>query len=190
MKKVSLVLVPILVFIFLVSLANFANLQDCFNQLYRNLEKCQGLTDSTARDYCCKGVFRVFEKCMANLTTQVGHPLYNSKLPMMKLYRVVGKPYWEKGTFTIETSGVYYFNLFNGSDTDKNTRVSSAVITLNSDTPVFFPNDFNKNVHLIVKPMYLEAGTYTLSSELRSEPDTYIVLIISDVDFSTIPFNE
>lgn len=186
MKKVSLISVFILVFIVFLSLSYFANMQDCFNQLYKNLEKCQGLTDPTAKDYCCRGAFEVFNRCIANLSTQVGHPLYNSKLPMMKLYRVIGKPTLEQETFTIETSGVYYFNLFNGNETEKNTRVSSALITLNPDITVFSPNDFNKNVHLTVKSMYLEAGTYTLSSELRSESDTYIVLIISNVDFSNI----
>lgn len=57
-------------------------------------------------------------------------------------------------------------------------RVSSAIVELNG-LPVVGPNDFNKQVDLITKPVSLQ-GQNSLAVELRSAPGTSIIVAIHD----------
>lgn len=67
----------------------------------------------------------------------------------------IGKPRTVVRNFSVSNPGDEYTLVIQSGD-GKSTRVSSAVITLNG-IRVLGPNDFNKQVDLIEKPVSLEA---------------------------------
>jgi len=186
MKK-NLVAITIILIGLFASFFSLAGMQDCFDQLYTNLQQCSHLDDYGARDICNKAAYTVFKHCINDLTKQLNHPLFGAKIPSMVFYRSEGKPIENTEAFSIETAGTYYFNLYNGDKSEDNaTKVSSAKIVLQQDIEIFSPKDFNKNAHFIVKPIYMEPGTYNLSVEIRSKPNSYVTIILCDRDLSTV----
>ena len=175
----------------IVSISVVADLQQCFDQLVKNLQTCDDKFPSGGPSYeaCVDGAVVVFKTCIGQLPKQVDHPLYGAKIISISVLRSKGKPYIATENFTVSESGYYYFNLYNGSPNDKSTRVSSAKVKLLPDTDLFTPSDFNKNMWFKSTRIYLEAGEYTISAELASEPGSFISIIVSDKDFSVANWN-
>lgn len=93
-----------------------------------------------------------------------------------KYTRTKAKPdvYTEKFSATSQTG---FLRILNGSEEGKN-RVTSASIYLN-DAPLLDPNDFKNNSnYTIEKPIPLQ-DVNTITIELRSEPDSFLSLEIS-----------
>ena len=92
-----------------------------------------------------------------------------------KYIRETGKPQKITKTFSVQNiEGEFTLNVQNGEG--KRGRVSSAVIELNG-VRVVGPNEFNKQVDLITKPISLEQQN-EISVEVRSEPGTWIIVTI------------
>jgi hypothetical protein len=92
-----------------------------------------------------------------------------------KYIRETGKPQKITKTFSVQNpAGEFTLNVQNGEG--KRGRVSSAVIELNG-VRVVGPNEFNKQVDLIIKPISLKQQN-EFSVEVRSEPGTWIIATI------------
>ncbi|MDO9287727.1 MAG: hypothetical protein Q7T83_02925 [Thermodesulfovibrionales bacterium] len=92
-----------------------------------------------------------------------------------KYVRETGKPQKITKTFSIQNSeGEFTLNVQNGEG--KRGRVSSAVIEING-IQVVGPNEFNKQVDLITKPVILKQQN-EISIEVRSEPGTWIIVTV------------
>lgn len=90
-------------------------------------------------------------------------------------YRNTGKPVVETKTFEAE-EGRAILTVTNGSESGED-RISSAVILLN-DITVVGQNEFNQQVYLIKKSVYLDSEN-TLSVALTSAPGSYISISIT-----------
>lgn len=92
-----------------------------------------------------------------------------------KYIRETGKPQKITKTFSVQNpEGEFTLNVQNGEG--KRGRVSSAVIELNG-VRVVGPNEFNKQVDLITKPISLKQQN-EISVEVRSQPGTWIIVTI------------
>jgi hypothetical protein len=92
-----------------------------------------------------------------------------------KYIRETGKLQKITKTFSVQNpEGEFTLNVQNGEG--KRGRVSSAVIKLNG-VHVVGPNEFNKQVDLITKPISLKQQN-EISVEVRSEPGTWIIVTI------------
>jgi hypothetical protein len=181
MKRIKLILV-----VFLFSILVFANVQNCFNQYMARLSQCRQLFggDPEGLGACYDGAFLMLQHCLGNQILDSSSPLFGAKLPLMNFARAKGAPEVSYKTFSIETAGDYYFNLFNGDSSEISTRVSSATVIMEPGSTIFSQSDFNKQVFFLVKPVHLEAGNYTLRTELTGQPGSFFAIIVSDRDFS------
>ncbi|MFB3851834.1 MAG: hypothetical protein ACE14Q_07935 [Acidobacteriota bacterium] len=189
MKRKILLLVAAAVSILCWQTLFFASLQSCFDQLKMNLYICKRDfgNDPVMLVYCNEGAWVIFNRCVNALRFDQNSQLYGTKIPALTFKRSYGQPVLSAETFTIDEDGVYYFNLYNGERGDQSTKISSAFIQIfETGQTIFSPSDFNKNVDFASKPVCLSAGTYTLNVSIKSQPDSYLILIISDKDFSTI----
>jgi catechol 2,3-dioxygenase-like lactoylglutathione lyase family enzyme len=96
--------------------------------------------------------------------------------------RGTGTPNMDTDTFFgVEGSGRLI--IVNGNETESNSRVTSAVITLNGEK-ILGPNSFKKKIGEIEIPVDLVAEN-TISVELRGKPGSYLtVRIKQEVDVS------
>lgn len=153
----------------------------CFQELEQKLAKCsEGLG-------CPQTAFADYKVCLHQATQNASSMMNGAELLSVNYARAKGQPETETSTFTVTKEGDYFLNLINGDSVDNSARVSSAVVDLLPFGSIFKPKDFNKNVHLLVKPVHLLPGDYTLSVELRSQPGAFATIVISDKDFSLFP---
>jgi hypothetical protein len=92
-----------------------------------------------------------------------------------KYTRQTGPPQTNTKTFSVQNA-VAPFTLIVQNGEGKRGRVSSAVIILNG-TRIVGPNDFNKQVDLINKPVSLQQQNQ-IAVEVRSEPGTSLIVTI------------
>jgi hypothetical protein len=93
----------------------------------------------------------------------------------------------ESVPLTIATEGDYYVNVTNGDQVNKDTMASSATIDLDPIGRIFGPSEIKQKDPFLVKSVHLTPGEYTLTAEVRSKPGSYLTIVVSNVDFSTIP---
>ncbi len=126
-----------------------------------------------------------FINCISLKTREANSELYNSIVLSIQVHRSKGNPEEEVEYFTVEEEGDYFVNVTNGDYFNKETAVSSAEINLEGYGQLFGPQDFNKNVFQLKKQIHLEPGEYSISTILRSKPDSYLTIVISNRDISS-----
>lgn len=98
--------------------------------------------------------------------------------------RETGKPQKVTQTFTVQNiNQEFTLNIRNG--VDKTGRVSSAVIEING-SQVVGPSDFNKQVEVITKPVFLQQNN-EITFEVRSQPGAYIEVSIVGAGGNSAP---
>ncbi|HNQ77563.1 MAG TPA: hypothetical protein PK747_01340 [Acidobacteriota bacterium] len=158
----------------------------CYQKLEQDMGKCGGggvFCPIEMQQYYL-GLFR---NCVHTQTQMWNSMINGAELLSINLSRAKGQPTTECFLFSVAEEDDYFVNLVNGDSVDKNTRVSSATVSLNPGDDIFKPSDFNMNARLLVKPVHLTVGDYSLEVELRSQPDSYLSIVISDRDFSQLP---
>ena len=112
--------------------------------------------------------------CGNTITAQQQFPIFGPE----RFERTAGAPQEVVKPFSVQNpSANFTINIQNGEG--KRGRISSAVVKLNG-VIVVGPNDFNKQVDLITKPVKLSEQN-TLSVEVRSAPGSFLlVTLLSD----------
>ena len=125
--------------------------------------------------------------CLQSATGADGSPIFNAVLLASTAIRAEGQPAPQSFSFEVEKVGDYYINVINGDPEDKGTLVSSATVGIEPLGAFFGPSDFNKGIELMVKPVHLEPGFYSIETEVRSQPGSYMTIVVCDKDFSKLP---
>jgi hypothetical protein len=166
--------------------AEAPTLHGCFLELYQHLVACNDFEEGPLQDACILGALQGYDKCLDMAAKPPTSKLYGWTKISVNLSRAKGKPRTETFPISVPVSGDYYVNVFNGDEADLSTRVTSATLSLSPNVNLFSPSDFKKDIHVMVKPIHLDAGSYTLMSELRSKPGSFLLIIICDRDLSEI----
>ncbi|HNQ78146.1 MAG TPA: C1 family peptidase [Acidobacteriota bacterium] len=154
----------------------------CSQSYFDGLKTCD-LRDED--DTCFRSNLDSYTACIINQTINSSSPLYGQLLLATTASRAKGQPVNEEHTFHVASEGDYYVNIVNGDGENSNTLVSSATIDISDIGQIIRPNEFNKNVALISKPVHLMEGEYVLTSNVRSQPGSYITIILSSFDLSS-----
>lgn len=136
---------------------------------------------------CTRQARKRFQTCLTAATMQANSPLYDATLLAISVTRASGQPVPETISFVVPEEADYTFNMTNGDQVNHESMVSSATVNLEPWGEVFGPSDFNKNAPFLVKPVHLFPGTYSLTTEVRSQPGSYLTVVVSSLDFSTLP---
>ncbi len=152
---------------------------NCYATLYREQKDCGLLINP---EECLANSILKFKECVFQKTKEANSSLYNAIILSVEVQRAKGQPEWESYNYQVEEEGNYFVNVTNGDYFNKETAVSSAEINLDGYGQLFGPQDFNKNVFELKKEIHLLPGNYTLNVLLRSEPGSYITIVISNKD--------
>jgi hypothetical protein len=120
-------------------------------------------------------------------TMEATSELYNATILSVEVQRAKGQPQEDVRTFSVEEEGYYWVNVSNGDYFTQGSAVSSADVSLSSIGTLFGPSDFNKNEFLLKKQVHLNPGEYSISTILRSQPGSYLTIVISDRDIASFP---
>lgn len=153
----------------------------CFGDFNRDMTLCNLSAP------CLETARSTFSRCLIRQTQEASAALYNATLLAISVSRHDGKPTPESVPLTIAEEGDYFINLLNGDQTNKETMASSATVDIDPFGRVFGPNDIKQSVPFLVRGVHLMPGNYTLTVEVRSNPGSYLAVIVSNVDFSTLP---
>lgn len=98
-----------------------------------------------------------------------------------EFFRKKGKPFTEEKEFSASFPGDYCLVVVNGEDDPPNgRRISAAVISVDGET-IIGPDSFNQNVGHITKSLHLAEGQHLLGVQLRSKPESYLVITIKGI---------
>ncbi len=109
--------------------------------------------------------------CGNTISAQQQFPIFGPE----RYERTTGAPQKVVKNFSVQNPAANFtINIQNGEG--KRGRISSAIVKLNGAV-VVGPNDFNKQVDLITKPIELSEQN-TLSVEVRSTPGSFVLVTI------------
>lgn len=155
----------------------------CYVSLDLDLGRCGDYGDRTT---CDRNARLIFSRCLHTATAQSNSALYNATLLAISVTRHNGQPVQETAPLTITAEGDYFINIANGDQVNKETMASSAVIDLAPYGQIVKPNEIKQTVPVLVKKVHLLPGDYILSVEVRSNPGSYLTVVVSNVDFSVV----
>ena len=125
--------------------------------------------------------------CLQSASGADGSPIFNAVLLASTAFRAEGQPKLQEFQFEVDKGGDYYINVINGDPEVKETLVSSATVDIAPLGEFFGPSDFSKQADLLVKPVHLDPGFYSIVTEVRSQPGAYMTVVVCDKDFSMLP---
>lgn len=184
MKKIFAVLV-VLVVSFTTCASLYDQIRVCMGNFIEDLRTCVQLPKDMW-ETCGRGALLTLGSCLSAAVSEQSCPIHGASILSLTCTRTTGARYLGQYTFTIDNEGDYFVNLWNGSESDTKTRISSAEINLNPNINVFSPNDFNKKAYFLVKKIHLQAGSYTLTVSLKSKPGATVVIVVSDKDWKPV----
>lgn len=155
----------------------------CTEKYFQDIKLC---SPNIEDDSCYHDSLLNYSVCLKQEAANPSSLLYGHILLADSFNRAKEQPITETETFTVREEKDYFINVINGDMETRDTKVSSATIDVSSLGQVFGPGDFNKNVNLVSKPVHLLPGDYTLSTEVRSQPGSYITIIIATFDMSSL----
>ncbi len=158
----------------------------CYSTYFSRELECRNLIGGDI-DTCLLNAKNEFKMCAFNQTKNVNSYLYNAILLSVQVQRAKGKPEEVIENFYVEEEGDYFVNLTNGDNINKETSISSGEINIEGIGQIFGPQDFNKNVFQLKKQIHLQPGDYQISTILGSEPNSYITIVVSNKDISSLP---
>lgn len=156
----------------------------CFGTLDRELRACVGDPDPIR---CASRSAAIFSACTLTATQDAHSVLYNATVLAISVTRHNGTPTPDTGTFTVPVEGDYFVNVTNGDQVNRDTMASSATVTISGVGEIFGHSEIKQNTPFLGKSVHLLPGTYTLSAEVWSNPGSYIIVIVSNLDFGTLP---
>lgn len=157
----------------------------CFPKYYADVAECRS-RDLDLQEPCAARARDSLATCLVAATQESDSALNGAILLSVQSARAKSRPQVEGWPFAVAESGDYFFNVVNGDQYYMDSKVSSATVDIAPGERLLGPNELNKNVNLAVKPVHLEAGDYTMSVLVRSQPGSYLTIVISDRDFTAI----
>jgi hypothetical protein len=158
--------------------------QPCYDRLAQDMSLCGSLSDGS---HCSSFAMTKFSTCLQTATNTSNSGLYNATLLAISVTRHNGQPVPESTSLTIAEEGDYFINVTNGDQVNKETMASSATVDLNPVGRIFYPDEIKWKDPFLVKSVHLTPGEYTLTVEVRSNPGAYLTIVVSDVDFGSLP---
>jgi len=157
---------------------------NCYPTFYREMDDCKLLIN---QEECINNAITKFKQCAYTATSNVNSYLYNAAVLSVEVQRSKGSPEWESFEFQVQEEGDFFINITNGDYFHQETAVSSAEIEIEGIGQIFGSQDFNKNVFQLKKQIHLLPGNYTLKTIVRSQPGSYITIVVSDKDIFSFP---
>jgi hypothetical protein len=157
---------------------------NCYPTFYREMDDCKLLIN---QEECINSAIIKFKKCAYLATSNSNSYLYNAVVLSVEVQRAKGSPKWESFEFQVQEEGDFFINITNGDYFHQETAVSSAEIEIEGIGQIFGAQDFNKNVFQLKKQIHLLPGNYTLKTIVKSQPGSYITIVISDKDIFSFP---
>jgi len=169
-----------------VSGQNFAEVAVCHicsSSYFDGLKSCDLIS---ADDDCYREKLTSYSACLMQETANPSSLLYGQILLAESFNRSKAEPTTESQTFTVNEEGDYFVNVINGNEEDKSKRVSSANIKIDGTEEIFKESDFNKNVEVLSRSVHLSQGNHTLEVKVNSQPGSYLTVIVSTFDISSM----
>lgn len=157
----------------------------CYSTYFAREYECMNLTGEK-KDQCLLNAKLEFKNCAYLATENVNSLLYNAIILAVEVKRAKGKAEEEIFEFNVEEEGDYFINSTNGNGLQKETSLSSARVTLDTQYEIFSPQDFNKNVFKLSKVVHLLPGLHNIRVQVQSKPDSYLTILISNRDINNM----